>query len=277
MDMTLKRLELHPRPGEHCLRSEDILKVIDNHADELALIMMAGLQYYTGQVFDMRSITEAGHKAGAKVGFDLAHAAGNVPMALHDWGVDFAAWCSYKYLNSGPGNVAGIFVHERFADRPDLKRFAGWWGHEEKERFKMEKGFRAMYGADGWQLSNGNVLGLAAQQAALDIFLKAGMKNCRQKSELLTGYLEFLVQQINKETGVLEIITPEHPQERGCQLSLLVHKGGKAVFDKLYQNGIVGDWRHPNVIRVAPTPLYNKFEEVYQFAVILQQSLKNFA
>jgi len=270
-------IELEPREGEHTLRTEDILKRIEENHDQLALVMMAGLQYYTGQVFDMEAITAAGHAAGAKVGFDLAHAAGNVPLHLHDWEVDFATWCSYKYMNSGPGSISGIFVHERHAESPELPRFAGWWGHEEGERFKMEKGFKPMFGADGWQLANSNVLALAAHQASLDIFQEAGMENLRQKSELLTGYLEFLLHQINGERGVLEIITPNNASERGCQLSLLVKKGGKAVFDELYQNAIVGDWRHPNVIRIAPTPLYNSFLDVYRFAKILEQSLHKFA
>lgn len=270
-------IELSPRAGEHTLRTEDIIAAIQEAGDSLALVMIAGLQYYTGQVFDMKAITAAAHQVGAKAGFDLAHAAGNVKLALHDWKVDFATWCSYKYMNSGPGNVSGIFVHERHAEKPDLVRFAGWWGHDEEERFKMEKGFKPMYGADGWQLANSNVLALAAHQASLDIFQEAGMDSLRAKSEKLTAYLEFLIQEISGDSGVLEIITPNHKDERGCQLSLLVHKGGKAVFDEFYRNGIVGDWRHPNVIRIAPTPLYNSFMDVYQFAEILKQSLQKFA
>ncbi|EOZ91997.1 Kynureninase [Indibacter alkaliphilus LW1] len=270
-------IEIGPRKGEHTIRTEDFVKAIEENKDHLALVMMAGLQYYTGQVFDMEAITAAGHNAGANVGFDLAHAAGNVPMKLHDWGVDFATWCSYKYMNSGPGNISGIFVHERHAESPELPRFAGWWGHDEGERFKMEKGFIPMYGADGWQLANSNVLALAAHQASLDIFMRAGMNKLREKSELLTGYLEFLIREISGSSGVLEIITPKEPKERGCQLSLLIHKGGKEVFDEFYKNGIVGDWRHPNVIRLAPTPLYNSFLDVYRFARILEQSLKKFA
>jgi kynureninase len=270
-------IEVGPREGEHTIRNEDILSAIEENKDQLALVMMAGLQYYTGQVFDMEVITKAGHEAGANVGFDLAHAAGNAPLKLHDWGVDFATWCSYKYMNSGPGNISGVFVHERHAESPDLPRFAGWWGHDEGERFKMEKGFKPMFGADGWQLANSNVLALAAHQASLDIFEEAGIQNLRAKSELLTGYLEFLIGQISGESGVLEIITPKNAAERGCQLSLLVHKGGKAVFDALYEESIVGDWRHPNVIRIAPTPLYNSYLDVYQFACILEQSLHKFA
>jgi kynureninase len=276
LDPSSTIIELSPRPGEHTLDTEDILKAIYDHGDQVALVMMGGLQYYTGQVFDMKAITEAGHEVGAKVGYDLAHAAGNIPLQLHKWGVDFATWCSYKYLNSGPGNISGIFVHERHAENPNLPRFGGWWGHDEGERFRMEKGFKPMYGADGWQLANSNVLALAAHQASLDIFEEAGIKRLRKKSELLTGYLEFLIKEISGDSGVLEIITPSNSTERGCQLSLLIHKGGKAVFDELYNNHVVGDWRNPNVIRLAPTPLYNSFLDVYRFAKILEQSLNKF-
>jgi kynureninase len=270
-------VELTPRPGEFTLRTEDILAEIHRQGDSLALVNMAGIQYYTGQLFDMEAITTAAHAVGALAGFDLAHAAGNARLKLHDWDVDFATWCSYKYLNSGPGNVSGIFVHERFAERPDLPRFAGWWGHDEGERFKMEKGFVPMHGADGWQLANSNVLAMATHQASLDIFQEAGIENLRRKSEKLTGYLEYLIRQISGASGVLEIITPKTPEERGCQLSLLIHRGGKAVFDEFYKNGVVGDWRNPNVIRLAPTPLYNSFLDVFRFAKILEQSLKKFA
>lgn len=270
-------IELAPREGEHTLRTEDIISTIRAHGDQLALVNMAGLQYYTGQVFDMKSITAAAHEVGAYAGFDLAHAAGNVPLSLHDWEVDFATWCSYKYMNSGPGNVSGIYVHERFADQQDMPRFAGWWGHDQGQRFKMEKGFMPMYGADGWQLSNSDVLGLAVHQASLNMFQEAGMSNLRSKSEKLTAYLAYLIEQISGDSGVLEIITPKNPSERGCQLSLLIHRGGKAVFDEWYDQGVVGDWRNPNVIRLAPTPLYNSFLDVFRFARILEHSLKKFA
>ena len=270
-------IELKPREGELTLRTEDIVEEILKQGDCLSLVNMAGLQYYTGQLFDMKAITDTAHSVGALAGFDLAHAAGNVLLSLHDWDVDFATWCSYKYMNSGPGNVSGIFVHERFAERPDLPRFAGWWGHDEGERFKMEKGFIPMYGADGWQLANSNVLALAAHQASLDIFQEAGIANLRAKSEKLTAYLEFLILEISGESGVLEIITPKNPLERGCQLSLHIHRGGKAVFDEWYNQGVVGDWRNPNVIRLAPTPLYNSFLDVFRFAQILEHSLKKFA
>jgi kynureninase len=270
-------VELKPRKGEHTLRTEDILAEIQRQGDSLAMVNMAGLQYYTGQLFDMKSITAAAHAVGAVAGFDLAHAAGNAPLSLHDWEVDFATWCSYKYMNSGPGNVSGIYINEKYADRHDLPRLAGWWGHDEQQRFQMEKGFIPMHGADGWQLANSNVLGLAAQQASLDIFQAAGISSLRAKSEKLTGYLEYLIRLINGDSGVLEIITPENPVERGCQLSLLIHRGGKAVFDEFYKNGVVGDWRNPNVIRIAPTPLYNSFSDIFRFAQILEQSLKKFA
>lgn len=265
-------IEIKPRPGERTLRTEDILQHIKDHEEGLALIMMSGLQYYTGQFFDLPKITHAGKSAGAKVGFDLAHAAGNVPLHLHDWGVDFAAWCSYKYLNSGPGNVAGIFVHEMHGERPQLKRFAGWWGHDESTRFSMNGAFKAMPGADGWLLSNDNVLALAAHQASLQIFDQAGMVNLRHKSELLTGYLEFLIR-LMIQNRPIEIITPVNPEERGCQVSMLFRKGGREIFDGLYENGIIGDWREPYVIRLAPTPLYNSFLEVYTFAKTFESLL----
>jgi len=270
-------VELLPRTGEFTLRTEDIVEEIRKQGSSLAMVNMAGIQYYTGQLFDIQAITQAAHEVGAVAGFDLAHAAGNAPLQLHDWDVDFATWCSYKYLNSGPGNVSGIFVHERYADRPDLHRFAGWWGHSEAERFKMEKGFQPMHGADGWQLACSNVLSLAVHQASLDLFQEAGMPAIREKSIQLTGYLEYLIEEISGDSGVLEIITPKNPAERGCQLSLLIHKGGKAVFDEWYGQGVVGDWRNPNVIRLAPAPLYTSFEDVYRFARVLEQSLKKFA
>lgn len=265
-------VEVKPRSGEHFVRTEDIVSLINAHKDELALIMMSGVQYYTGQWFDMKRIAHAGIQVGAKVGFDLAHAVGNVPLQLHEWEVDFAAWCSYKYLNSGPGNVAGIFVHEKHGRQPQLHRLQGWWGHDEKTRFAMEGPFKAMEGADGWLLSNDNVLGLAAHQASLEIFQAAGIANLRRKSELLTGYLEFLINSLVKDQAI-EIITPANPGARGCQLSFLFEDGGREIFDELYQNGIIGDWRNPNVIRLAPVPLYNSFEEVYNFAKLFERIL----
>ena len=263
-------VELLPRPGEHTLRTEDITAKIAELGDSLATVLMGGLNYYTGQVFDMAAITRAGHAVGATVGFDLAHAAGNVVLRLHDWDVDFACWCTYKYLNSGPGGVGGAYVHERFAHRPDLPRLAGWWGHDEEERFQMRKGFKPMPGAAGWQLANTNIVSMAVHRAALAVFAEAGgIGPLRRKSEQLTAYLEFLLNRLELPASTLEIITPADPAQRGCQLSLLVHRGGRALFDHLTQAGVVGDWREPNVIRLAPVPLYNTFADVQRVGEIL--------
>ena len=266
-------IEIAPREGENILRTEDILSTIDKLSNELALVLFGGLQYYTGQLFDMAAIIEAGHKAGAFVGFDLAHAAGNIKLQLHDWDVDFATWCSYKYMNSGPGNVSGIFVHERFAEDNSIPRFAGWWGHNEEERFLMEKGFKPMLGADGWQLSNSNVIANAAHLASLEIFDEVGIDALREKSLMLTGYLEFIINELSGEDKIFEIITPSDPNQRGCQLSIFFHKNGKQLFDYLVSQGVIGDWREPNVIRIAPVPLYNSFEDVYQFGRLLKEAL----
>jgi kynureninase len=266
-------IEVKPRIGEHILRTEDMLKVIYDNRHQLALVMLSGVQYYTGQFFNIRKITEAGHRAGAYVGFDLAHAIGNVPLNLHRDQVDFAVWCSYKYLNSGPGSIAGAFVHEKHAKKFTLKRFAGWWGHHEKERFQMKKGFKPMAGADGWQLSNFPVLSGAAHLASLDLFQQAGIKALRKKSVLLTGYLEFLLKQIDPQQKKFRLITPSRPEERGCQLSIMVKQKGKKVFNALAQAGIVADWREPDVIRVAPAPLYNSFREVFEFTQIFRKAV----
>ncbi len=263
-------VELKPRQGEHTLRTEDILQAIEEASDSLALVMMAGVQYYTGQFFDIKSITAKAHEVGALAGYDLAHAVGNVPVDLHDNNVDFAMWCSYKYMNSSPGGVSGVFVHERHADNPDLPRFAGWWGHDESERFQMKKGFIPMSGADGWQLSNVSVLSSAAHLASLQIFDKVEITELRKKSIKLTGYLEYLLHALNLGKEQLEIITPSDPESRGCQMSLLVKKNGKQVFDTLAETGVIADWREPNVIRIAPVPLYNTFEDVYRFVEILK-------
>lgn len=266
-------IELAPRSGENTLRTEDILKKIEETGSKLALVLIGGVQYYTGQFFDLKAIAQAGQKVGAKVGFDLAHAMGNLPLRLHDWNVDFATWCSYKYLNSGPGNVSGIFVHERYANDFALKRFAGWWGHNEAERFHMRKGFQPMTGADGWQLSNVNVISTAAHLASLEIFDEVGMDALREKSIKLTGYLEFLINQLSGDKGIFEIITPSNPEERGCQLSIFFHKKGRQLFEALTNQGVIADWREPNVIRIAPVPLYNRFEDVFQFTRILKEAL----
>lgn len=269
-------IEVGPREGEHTIRHEDIIDAIEKHGDEIATIMWGGVNYYTGQFFDLKAITEAGHERGIVVGFDLAHGAGNVSLHLHDWGVDFAAWCSYKYLNSSPGGVSGMFVHERHAHKAELTRFGGWWGHDKENRFLMEPGFQPIPGAEGWQLSNAPVLGMAAHKASLDIFEEVGMEALRNKSEKLTSYLEFVIREIsekNKEKCQFEIITPAQKMERGCQLSILAHGQGKKMFDALTKEGVIADWREPNVIRVAPTPLYNSFEDVYRFGEILERSI----
>ncbi len=269
-DQTL--IELEPRAGEYFLRTEDILTAIKDNADTLSLVIFGGVQYYSGQFFEFKTISAAAHEAGAYAGFDLAHAIGNVPLNLHDDGVDFAVWCGYKYLNSGPGGMAGAFIHERHANS-GLPRLAGWWGYDEKVRFQMKKGFMPMSGADGWQVSNFPVFSGAVHLASLDIFQRATMKALRKKSVILTGYLEFLLRGIEQHEQHFVIITPSNPAERGCQLSILMKKDGRKVFKKLEKAGVIADWREPDVIRVAPVPLYNTFEEVLRFAEIFRKSL----
>jgi kynureninase len=266
-------IELKPRTGEHTLRTEDILLAIRQHKDQLALVIFGGVQYYTGQLFDIKKITQAGHAAGAMVGFDLAHAVGNVKLNLHNDDVDFAVWCSYKYLNAGPGAVAGAFVHERHATNFELPRFAGWWGHHEQNRFQMKKGFIPMPGVDSWQLSNFPVLPGAALLASLEIFQQAGIKNLHAKSMLLTSYLEYLLAELDSTGKIFTILTPSAKAERGCQLSIYMHQHGKLVFNSLTKAGVIADWREPNVIRVAPVPLYNTFEDVYRFVEIFKKAL----
>jgi kynureninase len=278
-------VELAPRPGEECLRDEDILSAIGEHGDSLALVLFGGLNYYTGQLYDMAAITQAAHRTGAIAGFDLAHAAGNVPLHLHDWGVDFAVWCTYKYMNSGPGALSGAFVHERHAFDTEIPRLAGWWGYDEKRRFKMEKGFVPNPGAEGWQLSNAPILAFAPMRASHELFLQAGMEAIRQKSVLLTGYLEFLIDDQNETGAQLQLITPRNPAQRGAQLSLLTGPEGKQLFEHLARQGVICDWREHNlptqdatgskagVIRLAPAPLYNSFSDVFK----LSRIIKNFA
>ena len=270
-------VEVYPREGEALIREEDILSKIDELGDELALVMIGGVNYYTGQLFDMEKITQAGHKVGAVVGFDLAHAAGNINLKLHDWGVDFAAWCGYKYLNSSPGGVSGMFVHERHAYNPQLPRFAGWWGYDKETRFLMQPGFNPMRGAEGWQLSNAPVLGMAAHLAALDIFDEAGMDRIGQKRDQLTAYMEFVIDDIsekNKDRCTFELITPRDKTKRGAQLSIMAKGQGKALFDALSAEGVVADWREPNVIRIAPAPLYNSYEDCYWFGQLLEKAIQ---
>lgn len=266
-------VEMSPRESEETLRTADIIEKIRELNDELALVLFSGVQYYTGQYFDIKEITNAAHVVGAKAGFDLAHAAGNVVLELHDWNVDFAVWCSYKYLNSGPGGVSGIFVHEKHAHNNELKRLAGWWGYNEKTRFKMEPGFDPMPGADGWQLSNVNVLSSAAHLSSLELFDKVGMPQLREKSEKLSAHLEFLIKDINDQLNrsEIKIITPEKPSDRGCQLSLVIGSDGKKLFSYLSDKGVIADWREPNVIRIAPVPFYNSFNDNFRFYQLIKQ------
>jgi kynureninase len=264
-------VEIFPRNGEDTLRTEDILSKIEENKDEIALILFGGINYYTGQYFDLEAITKAGHEIGAMVGFDLAHAAGNVPVNLHDWDVDFACWCSYKYMNSGPGGIAGIFVHEKHF-KTDFNRLAGWWGYQLDKRFKMEKGFVPENGAEGWQISTSPILLMATHKAALKVINDAGFENLRAKSIHLTAFLEFIINGINEEKGeeIFKIITPKNPDERGAQLSIICKENGKQTFDALVAKNIIGDWREPNVIRISPIPLYNTFEEIYKLGQVLK-------
>lgn len=270
-------LEIEPREGEHTINEEDILNAIEQHHDELALVFFGGVNYYTGQVFDMQKIAAKAKQYGITVGFDLAHGVGNIPMQLHNWQVDFAAWCSYKYLNSGPGSVSGIFVHEQHHTNTEIPRFAGWWGHNKTERFKMEKGFQPIPTAEAWQLSNAPVLAMAVHLESLKIFQRAGIQNLRAKSKQLTSYLEYCIQQVSESSNKVnfEVITPKNVNQRGCQLSILTHGSGKVLFDELTKNGVIADWREPNVIRIAPVPLYNSFEDAYDFAAILNTAVEN--
>ena len=264
-------IEVEPGAGEYVIRTEDILNTIKQHADQTALVIFSGVNYYNGQVFDMKAITKAAHDAGAYCGFDLAHAAGNIELHLHDWNVDFGCWCSYKYLNSGPGGVAGAFIHQKHISNKELPRLAGWWGYEKATRFQMEKGFKPIATAEGWQLSNAPVLSMAAHKASLDIFEEAGMENLIAKGKMLSDYLFFIIEELNASAKekLIEIITPK--TEKGCQVSILMLKKGIEVFEALKQNGVLADWREPNVIRIAPVPLYNSFEDVYRFGKIINE------
>ncbi len=268
-------VEIKRREGEHNIRHEDIIAKIEEVGEELALVLIGGVNYYTGQVFDIKTITEAGHKTGAYVGWDLAHAAGNIELKLHEWNVDFACWCSYKYMNSGPGNASGCFVHERHHHDNDLPRFAGWWGHNKERRFKMEPDFDPVHGADGWQISNLPILSLAPYLASVEMFAEVGMKKLIQKRNLLTAYLEFILHEIDSEIDgtEFEIITPHNQEERACQLSVYLHGQGRALFEYLMKNGVITDWREPNVIRLAPAPFYCSFEDMYEFGQILKAGI----
>ena len=267
-------VELERREGEHNIRLEDVLAKIEEIGDELALVFIGGVNYYTGQVFDMKTITEAGHKVGAYVGWDLAHAAGNIKLELHDWNVDFAAWCSYKYMNSGPGNASGAFVHQMHHNDKELPRFAGWWGHNKERRFKMEPVFDPVAGADGWQISNLPILTLAPYLASVEMFDEVGMDALIEKRDKITSYLEFILHEIDKEVdSTFEIITPSDPSQRASQLSVFLHGEGRALFEYLMENGVITDWREPNVIRLAPVPLYCSFEDMYEFGQILKAGI----
>jgi len=265
-------IEIAPRKGEHTIRIEDIEATIKKHKKNLAVVVFGGVNYYTGQFFDMKKIVELTHEAGALCGFDLAHAVGNKVLHLHDWKVDFACWCSYKYLNSGPGAVGGVFVNEKHVKSKDTFRLAGWWGHDEKTRFKMKKGFKPTKTAESWQMSNAQVLNMAAHRASLDIFDKVGMDKLAEKSLALTAYAEMLL--LSLKNLKFEIITPNNPLERGCQLSLLFKSKGREVFEKLQSKGVIADWREPNVVRIAPVPMYNSFEDVYTLYEIMKSVKK---
>jgi kynureninase len=264
-------VRLKPREGEHTLRTEDIIARLRQLGPSVALVMLGGVNYLTGQFFDIPAITRAGHDIGAVAGWDLAHAAGNVPLRLHDWNVDFAAWCSYKYLNAGPGAVAGAFIHERHARSFDLPRFAGWWGNDPSTRFAMRPDFVPREGADGWQLSNPPILSMAPLKASLEIFDRVGMDGLREKSLQLTGYLEYLLERMGDR---VRIITPRDPAQRGCHLSLSFRGDGREVLEGLKREGVVCDYREPNILRVAPAPLYNTFQDVWRFARVLDRVLQ---
>ena len=260
-----------PRKNEELLNYDDLESILKEQGDEIALIMIGGVNYYTGQFFDLKRITELGHKHGCNVGFDCAHGAGNIALSLHDSGADFAVWCTYKYLNSGPGSLAGCFVHERHAHRKDLNRFTGWWSHNKQTRFNMRDEFDQLPGAEGWQLSNPPILSMAAIKASLDMFNEVGIHKLISKSKKLTGYFEFLLKQLGEDT--IRIITPSNPKERGCQLSIQVKKADKTIHNKLTEAGIISDWREPDVIRCAPVPLYNSFEDVFKLVEKLKSIL----
>lgn len=258
-----------PREGEELLKYEDLEDILKTQGKDIALIMIGGVNYYTGQFFDLKRIAELGHQYGCMVGFDCAHGAGNVELNLHDSGADFAVWCTYKYLNSGPGSLAGCFVHERHAYNKNLNRFTGWWSHNKQTRFNMRDEFDVLPGAEGWQLSNPPILSMAAIKASLDIFNEVGIKKLTKKSKKLTGYFEFLLKQLGEDT--IKIITPSNPKERGCQLSIQVKNADKNLHNKLTEAGVISDWREPDVIRCAPAPFYNSFQDIYN----LVEKLKN--
>ena len=264
-------VEVKRRKGEHNWHTEDVIDKIMEVGDELALIMIGGVNYYNGQVFEMEQITKAGKSVGAKVGWDLAHAVGNVELRLHDWDIDFAAWCSYKYMNSGPGNASGVYIHEKHLDKKDIPRFEGWWGTKKETRFLMRPQFEPMANADAWQISNPSILSLAPYLASLELFEEVGMDLLIEKRKQIVAYLEFILQALEKEVGsTLEIITPKN---RGCQISVFIHGQGRALFDYLMEQGVIVDWREPNVIRLAPAPFYCSYEDMYDFGQVLKHGI----
>jgi kynureninase len=265
-------IEVGPAENEDTIRHEEILNAIDQHKDELALVFWGGVNYYTGQVFDIASITEAAHNAGAVAGFDLAHGAGNIALKLHDWNVDFACWCNYKYLNGGPGAVGASFIHERYHTDKNIQRFGGWWGHDKSSRFKMEKGFIPIESAEGWQQSTPPILLYASLAASLEIYNQAGFENCLVKASLMSSYLH---QELKSLGSQIQILTPSNENEHGCQVSMLMKEKGREVYKALTDKGIFADWREPNVIRVAPVPLYNTFEEIHEFVSVMKQTLQS--
>lgn len=266
-------VEVKKREGENFWRTEDVIEKINEIGDELALVLIGGVNYYNGQVFDMETITKAGKAVGANVGWDLAHGAGNIELKLHDWDADFAAWCSYKYMNSGPGNASGVYIHERHLNKKDIPRFEGWWGTKKETRFLMKPEFEPMANADAWQLSNPPVLSVAPYLASLEMFEEVGMDALIDKRDRIVAYLEFVLQEIDAEMDgtSFEIITPK---DRGTQLSVFLHGQGKPLFDYLMKNGVITDWREPNVIRLAPAPFYCSFEDMYRFGQILKEGIK---
>lgn len=271
-DPTSSLLELVPREGESNMRDSDVIDLIEEHGDSIALILLGGVNYVTGQFFDLPEITRAGQRKGCVVGFDLAHAVGNVPLQLHDWNPDFAVWCSYKYLNGGPGCVGGCFVHGRHSAANGMPRFNGWWGHDEKSRFQMGSEFHSMAGAEGWQLSNPPIFALAPLRASMDIFAEVGMPELRAKSVSLTAYLQFLLLH-SKMSNKFLISTPAESARRGAQVSIRLPDNGRRVCDRLTEKGVIGDWREPDVYRVAPVPLYNSYMDVHRFAEVLTATL----
>jgi kynureninase len=263
-------VEMQPRQGELTLRTEDIEAKINEVGEELALVCFGAVNYFTGQFFNLEKITAAAHQVGATCGFDLAHCAGNLPLQLHDWNVDFACWCTYKYLNSGPGSVGGVYVHEKHTSNPELLRLAGWWGHDKNTRFLMGPEFQPMLSAESWSMSNAPVFNMVAHKVSLEMFIQVGMSALRKKSITLTGYLEFVLQEVQRISGQsLKVITPTDPEQRGCQLSVIVDGRNRSLVEQLAERGVIVDWREPNVIRLAPVPLYNSYLDIYRFGEVL--------